>query len=1006
MGDLLNIGASATELYRQALATVSNNVANLSSDGYSRQEVKAVENTPQRQGVSYMGTGANSRGVIRSEDEFATANLRVATSKVNEQKPLAAYTDRLLDLLGSDEGSLSNGINTFFTAAAQLSGNPAETAYRQEFLSSTEFFVNRSRAMGAELESLDLEIKRAVNSEFDEFNKLSASLAAVNLELTKTPLAGKQPPALLDQRDFLLLEMSAYASLDVIVDSSQRATVKLEGASKSTTFVTETKSVNLNANFPDVAGGALAVMYDSYGQNLNTGGVRRGSLGGLLGFKSQILEPLRDNLDILVSTVAKSINNIHEQGLTTEGKVGLSVFDLVPKYRATQADGTLANAIVASAPEGTADVNIRAIWDGTKNQWRIQNLSTNVSTDVAVTIGTKSNFVYNGLTVSVNKSLQDGEQFVIKPNLRSLDNIAALLQSTSGIATADRLQVEGAIANAKKVDPSIAYGQRAVALGRHAQFDTTTSLDVRQTKTLQSNSVEPALFIPRSVEGFSVSIQPPVDKDYTLQLFTSERNHVVGSSALPGVFAGGLAGANSFETGTTLVNTYVNKQGATGYKDTAITVGSLIGTTGVQDSAVRRSDVIPIQTNGSGATQTLIAANTVKLNGTNLGALTLANGATLSARDIATWANAITPTPNVTAAADSSRLYSWSDRNAAGGLTINGTTVIGGAIGAPATPEALATLINNQAGITNVVASVISTLTDVVQISYTAAHTGKNITLGGGGAGTNFLGVADAIYTGRVTYTSDDPSTTTANPETSITNDGKVNFEFVNYGAGTGTARDLSRVGLATTITSTTTLDDDFLLYATGSTAELDIRYDVGKKATLPKVSIEPPFTVTFTAANQVQITDTNTNTIMAKKAYAWPNGVLVNNVKVLFAEAPANGDVFTIKSNTGALGDNGNINRILAVKDVGVNGDQVPIQNYISLISDIGNQNNLAKLSGEALQVVLDDAEAVLDNTVGVTLDSEAADLIRYQQSYQAAAQIIKTARDLFDTLLRASRQ
>jgi flagellar hook-associated protein 1 FlgK len=83
-----------------------------------------------------------------------------------------------------------------------------------------------------------------------------------------------------------------------------------------------------------------------------------------------------------------------------------------------------------------------------------------------------------------------------------------------------------------------------------------------------------------------------------------------------------------------------------------------------------------------------------------------------------------------------------------------------------------------------------------------------------------------------------------------------------------------------------------------------------------------------------------------------------------------------------------------------------VPIQNYISLVSDIGNQNNLARLSGEALQVVLDDAEAVLDNAAGVTLDSEAADLIRYQQSYQAAAQIIKTARDLFDTLIAASRQ
>ena len=250
-------------------------------------------------------------------------------------------------------------------------------------------------------------------------------------------------------------------------------------------------------------------------------------------------------------------------------------------------------------------------------------------------------------------------------------------------------------------------------------------------------------------------------------------------------------------------------------------------------------------------------------------------------------------------------------------------------------------------------------------------------------------------------YTSDNTGTATRN-------DGTVNFEFVNYGAGAGTARDLSRIGLATTITSNTTLDDDLLLYVTGSAAAVDVRYDVKKKAILPEVAIEPAFTLTFDGANRnlVSVTDTATNTVLSTKSYAWPNGVLVGDVKVLFAEPPAAGDVFTVKPNEGALGDNGTINRVLAVRDTGVNGDQVPIQNYISLVSDIGNQNNLARLSGEALQVVLDDAEAVLDNTAGVTLDSEAADLIRYQQSYQAAAQIIKTARDLFDTLIAASRQ
>jgi flagellar hook-associated protein 1 FlgK len=130
-----------------------------------------------------------------------------------------------------------------------------------------------------------------------------------------------------------------------------------------------------------------------------------------------------------------------------------------------------------------------------------------------------------------------------------------------------------------------------------------------------------------------------------------------------------------------------------------------------------------------------------------------------------------------------------------------------------------------------------------------------------------------------------------------------------------------------------------------------------------------------------------------------------VNDVKVTFSEAPTTGDVFTIKPNTGAMGDNGTMNRLIKVRDTGVDGSLIPTQKYLSLISDIGNKHELATISSDALSAVKDDAVALLDATAGVTLDSEAADLIKYQQSFQAAAQVIKVARDMFDTLIAASR-
>ncbi|MDG2141440.1 MAG: flagellar hook-associated protein FlgK [Gammaproteobacteria bacterium] len=981
MANLLNIGATATELYRQALTTVSNNIANLNSDGYSRQEVRAEETIPTLQGVNYLGSGVNSKGVFRSVNEFATSNLRIANSKVNEQEPIMRYTDRLIDLLGSEEGSLSNGISRFFSAASDLSGNPAEESYRQEFLMATEFFAGRSKAIGKEFASMDVEIVDDLETEFAELNKLADSLFLVNKELTKTPLAGKQPPRLLDQRDFLLLEMSKYAGLDVELDKGGRALVKLEGTSKSMRFVDENKAYSLDPKFSEIAGGPIAILLDSYGKNINVGEVRSGSIGGILNIRDKVFEPLRDNLDILVSTVATSINNIHKQGLNKNGLVGLNLFDLTPKYEAVAAgDKTLSTSISATAPEGTSSVNIKATWEAGKTRWLITNLSTKTSSYVARNSASDNGFSYNGLAVTTNSTLQNGESFLIRPRLRAVDNISVSVLNTGQIATADRLQIEGAIANSRETEPSLQYDKRALPLKANVQFDTATILGVAQTKTFNTNTVEPALFIPRDVSGFTVSIQPPVANDHQMQMFTSEYNHIVGSAALAAPFAAGLAASTSIEAGTAFVNDYVNKQGATGYKDTSITLGSFA-------AKARLSSLIPSQVNATGAPVDAIATGSLKLNGHNMPALQIPANSTLSAANVATWVEAQKASTGVSAKADNTLSFKYSDLDLTRKLSINGTTIVNA--GVPATLTAFAALINAQTGSTNVEAVVIPR-DETILIRNTPAHTGKNIVLGNptGGELTNFLNQANATRIGRVEYTG--------------TN---VNFEFQNHGAGQGKATDLSRIGLATTITSSTRLDDDFLLYVTGSTNDVDVRYDVQAKAVLPEVSIEPPFSLTFLSPTQVQITDTNTSTVLAKKNYAWPNGVLVNDVKVLFEEAPTTGDVFTIKSNQGAIGDNGNIKRILSVQEVGVDGDEIPTQRYISLISSVSNKHNLAEMSSQALKVVKDDAEALLDNTTGVTLDTEAADLIRYQQSYQAAAQVIKVSQTLFDTLLTANR-
>ena len=76
MSDLLSIGSSGVAAYQRALSTVSNNIANVGTDGYVRQETALSESVPRNLGRAHVGTGVNVAGIRRAYDEFLEQNLR------------------------------------------------------------------------------------------------------------------------------------------------------------------------------------------------------------------------------------------------------------------------------------------------------------------------------------------------------------------------------------------------------------------------------------------------------------------------------------------------------------------------------------------------------------------------------------------------------------------------------------------------------------------------------------------------------------------------------------------------------------------------------------------------------------------------------------------------------------------------------------------------------------------------------------------------------------------
>ncbi len=121
----------------------------------------------------------------------------------------------------------------------------------------------------------------------------------------------------------------------------------------------------------------------------------------------------------------------------------------------------------------------------------------------------------------------------------------------------------------------------------------------------------------------------------------------------------------------------------------------------------------------------------------------------------------------------------------------------------------------------------------------------------------------------------------------------------------------------------------------------------------------------------------------------------------------PLPGDSFTLATNSGARGDNHNMLDISSLQfQRNLNGNSVTFQElYGSMVAQAGVINNQANENLNIEKSLRQEAISYKDNISGVNLDEEAADLLRYQQAYQASAQLVKVADDLFQILINSIR-
>lgn len=239
---------------------------------------------------------------------------------------------------------------------------------------------------------------------------------------------------------------------------------------------------------------------------------------------------------------------------------------------------------------------------------------------------------------------------------------------------------------------------------------------------------------------------------------------------------------------------------------------------------------------------------------------------------------------------------------------------------------------------------------------------------------------------------------------------------------------DINNLGDATVIASATTntsLENDANLSAFNTDSTID------SAGNSPHPTLGAPSQIAFTSSDTYQVLDDANNVIttvtgvttydnllaQASQTPGWPTEFSALNDYPgydfsLQGEVRAK-DRFTINFNTNGISDNTNAVAMADLQKAGnikiSNNDTSALatfhEAYANLVGKVGESAGRAEISLEAASVMKNQAQDWFDSISGVSLDEEAANLIRYQQSYAAAARIISTAQEIFDTILAAAR-
>ena len=503
MANTLGIGTTALSALQRAISTTGQNIANVNTDGYSRQSVTFSARPAQDIGAGYLGSGVQVTSIDRAYSQFMANDVQQRTASSGYYSLYANAAERVDSMLGDPSTSITQAMDSFFASAEAVANSPTSLPERQVMLSNAETLVQRFDYIVGRVDDVTKEMNSQIAGAVSEINQLAGGIATLNEEIAKVSgRTGGLPNDLLDQRDALIVQLSSLVDTKTLAQDDGSLNVFIgRGQPLVTGTVAETLATQTD---PDLGSTSIVTLSAFVAGSSDVSDfLTGGKLGAALTVTDEVVNPTRRELNLLAVGFAETVNAIQEGGDDLQGVNGTALFTETEGVvkTAPSVDDSTANSGNAAVTFTVTDAKLL-----TGDSYRVDYTATgvnlrNLTTDAVTTLGASPATVdgvqitYTAQVATGGAGANQGDAFIVDPVFQASRFLEVKIDDPAKIAAASN---GGAAGNNSNMLAMIELRDQSLLKGSTATYgevynNLLSDVAVRTQRAQSSAETETAL---------------------------------------------------------------------------------------------------------------------------------------------------------------------------------------------------------------------------------------------------------------------------------------------------------------------------------------------------------------------------------------------------------------------------------------------------------------------------------------------------------------------------------